>query len=119
MTATKAIACDEEPKAGSAAFPELVGDGVELLVAPLGLLVVMVPERRLLVPVFTGELLEEVVETGEVVPVLEPIAEVGAVIKLCSVSLKVPVMPVRVNLAEKLWNGNWPCINPIEVKRMK
>lgn len=28
-------------------------------------------------------------------------AAVGAVIKLCSVALKVPVMPAKVNLAEK------------------
>lgn len=30
-----------------------------------------------------------------------PIAEVGADIKLASVALKVPVIPVKVNLAEK------------------
>lgn len=34
-------------------------------------------------------------------PGVEEPGAVGAVIKLCSVALKVPVMPVKVNLAEK------------------
>lgn len=102
MTAAKAAACGEEPKAGTAAPVEDVGDDPGELVAPVGLPVVE-DERRLepvLVFVFAGLLPEDVVERGDVV---EPMAEVGAVIRLFSVSLKVPVMPVRVNLAEKLW----------------
>lgn len=126
MTAAKATACDEEPKTGTAAPFEDVVDEVWLVVPLLALLVV-VTERRLLPvpvvletePVFTVELPgDEVVEAG-VVPVLEPIAVVTAVIALISVSLKVPVMPLKVNLAEKPWYGNWPSINPTEVKRIK
>jgi len=119
MTAAKAAACGEEPKAGTPAPCEDVGDDLEELVAPVGLPVV-VDERRLeepvLVFVFAGVLPEDVVERREVVG---PIAVVGAVIRLFSVSLKVPVMPVRVNLAEKLWYGYWPSMSLREVKRMK
>jgi len=119
MTAAKAAACGEEPKAGTAAPCEDVGDDLGEVVAPVGLLVVV--DRRLEEPVFVfvlaGVLPEDVVERGEVVE--PPIAEVGAVIRLFSVSLKVPVMPVRVNLAEKLWYGYWPSMSLAEVKRIK
>jgi len=116
MTAAKAAACGEEPKAGTAAPCEDVADDLGELVAPDGLLVVVEMRLELLVFVFAGMLPEDVVERGEVV---EPMAEVGAVIRLFSVSLKVPVMPVRVNLAVKLWYGNWPSMSFCEVKRRK
>lgn len=105
---------------------------------PVGLPVVEDTGRLvgLVVLLLAGELLGVVVETGVV---LEPIAEVGAVIKLCSVWLKVPVIPLKltgenfeftsqiqrvtkithVNLAEKPWYGYWPTISPKEVKRRK
>jgi len=54
------------------------------------------------VEVEAGALPEEVVEAAGV---LEPMADVGAVIRLCSVALKVPVMPDKVNLAEKPSHG--------------
>jgi len=107
MSAAKATACGEEPKAATAAPFEDVGDDPGELVTPVGLPVV-VDERRLEEPVLVaGVLPEDVVERGEVV---EPIAEVGAVIRLFSVSLKTPVMPVRLKgegekIIEITWQG--------------
>ena len=111
MTAAKATACDEEPKTGTAAPFEDVVDGVWLVVPLLALLVV-VTERRLLPvpvpvvletePVFTVELPGDVVEAGVVPVVLEPIAVVAAVIALASVSLKVPVIPLKL-IGEKIF----------------
>jgi hypothetical protein len=69
-----------------------------LAVVPVGLPVVEDTRRLVEALLFAGELLGVVVEAGEAV--LEPIADVGAVIKLCSVALKVPVIPVRLNRRE-------------------
>jgi len=101
-TAAIANACDEEPNAGAAAPVEEVAVEVarlEVAPVPLGLaVVVVIPLEPTAVVV---EPAEPVVVAGAVVE--EPMATVGADIKLCSVSLKVPVIPVRVNLAEKPW----------------
>lgn len=93
-TAAIANACDEEPKAGAAAPVEVVAVELAWLAVTLaGLEVVVTIPLEEAAGVLVPPGAEVVVAAGVVEP---PMATVGADIKLCSVALKVPVMPVRL-----------------------